>query len=70
MSFLDPPAPQPRMRMVAAGILVAFAVGVALDVAGLIDLRANAFAFLMGLLAVTAVAQAWARKADGDAQNG
>jgi hypothetical protein len=58
------------MRLVCLGIIAAFVVAVALDIAGLIDLRASAFQYLMGLLAVAFVAQAWARQGDRKANDG
>jgi hypothetical protein len=58
------------MRAVAWGVLVAFAVAALLDAADLIDLRAHAFGYLMGLIVIATIAQAWARRGDGEAENG
>jgi len=70
VSFLEAEPMNPRMRAVALGTIVLFAVAALLGLTGAIDLRAHAFPLLMGFFAVMFIAQAWARQGERDGGNG
>jgi hypothetical protein len=58
------------MRVVAWMTILAFVVAAMLGLAGVIDLRADAFPLLMGFFAIMFVVQAWANQWDGQKRDG
>jgi hypothetical protein len=70
VSFLEPEPMNPRMRAVAWGTILLFALAGLLGFTGVIDLKASAFPMLMGFFAIMFIAQAWARQWEGKGSNG
>ena len=70
MSFFEPKATNPRMRVVASVGIILFGIAGLLALLGAVNLGESAFPLLMGFFAIMFIVQAWGRQGEEKGDNG